>query len=493
MIIWKSVMTVLNAKQIQALTAEIERRKSLPLYALYPNNPNHPYGKQKFPKQMEFFKGTKDHVINYLRGCNRGGKSVAGAAILAYIVTGEYPADWEGIVIDEPHLVWIVGVNHEMMRDSIQECLIKNIAGFGKGMLPEERIEVKRRSKPADSVELIKVKHRKGHWVNIVTKTHEMSVDAFQAAKVDLILFDEEPPWWIYQECLKRVLSGKVDGMPGRILITATPLKGLTKFVKSLRDDKSGMTKVTVMTIDDIHHLSPEDRKVLENTDPKMRRAVLYADPYIGAGMIWDVNSAEITCPSMSSIPRHWNVINGLDTGHRTAAVFMAQDPMTKQVIVYAEKYFEFVPLAVKAMELARISRAPYVADTASKQVSERDLVGLDFEYKQAGLKLWKPNKQLKQTMIEKAGNGLKAGTIKICENCVGLLDAIFEFTRDIEGKIAETESEHYIDAFLYGLQLIDSAVPYYTVYDPEYQMMERLKKWEHEMSLKSKPSSRWI
>jgi len=68
--------------------------------------------RDKYPKQMQFFKASKDHSQILLMGPNGSGKSMGGGTMDAYHITGLYPTWWEGKKFTKPIRAWICGVEH---------------------------------------------------------------------------------------------------------------------------------------------------------------------------------------------------------------------------------------------------------------------------------------------------------------------------------------------------------------------------------------------
>lgn len=82
-----------------------------------------------------------------------------------------------------------------------------------------------------DIIDSCSVRHVSGGASRIVLKSYEQGRESFQAAGVDAIWLDEEPPKAIYTEALTRVMS-TVPGEPnGALFCTFTPLKGMSEVV----------------------------------------------------------------------------------------------------------------------------------------------------------------------------------------------------------------------------------------------------------------------
>lgn len=85
---------------------------------------------------------------------------------------------------------------------------------------------------------------------------------------------------------------------------------------------------VTMMSIDDAEHISPEQREVIVASYPAHEReARTKGIPSLGAGRVFPVAEEDIAVPAMA-IPREWPRIAGIDFGwdHPFAAVELAWD-----------------------------------------------------------------------------------------------------------------------------------------------------------------------
>jgi len=186
---------------------------------------------------MAILAAGAEHHERVAMGGNRVGKSVSiGGYETALHLTGLYPDWWEGKRYDHPILAWACGTKSVKVRDVNQRILlgqIRQTAGgtlASGGLIPAARIgRLTRRSGVSDAVDQVTVRHCKG-WENLLTlKSYEEGRTSYEAEAVDWIWLDEEPPKVIYDECKMRILT--VDG---RILMTFTPVQGMTETVLSL-------------------------------------------------------------------------------------------------------------------------------------------------------------------------------------------------------------------------------------------------------------------
>lgn len=156
------------------------------------------------------------------------GKSELGCFELCCHLTGQYPKWWMGKTFDGPIDAWCASDTNATTRDILQYKLLGPPGQFGTGLLASNCIEnVKMKAGVPDGVESVKVKHKNGGWSYLGFKSYDQGRKTFQGTARHVVLLDEEPPLDIMAECLIRTMT--VEGI---VMITATPLKGLTPLVQ---------------------------------------------------------------------------------------------------------------------------------------------------------------------------------------------------------------------------------------------------------------------
>jgi phage terminase large subunit-like protein len=80
----------------------------------------------------------------------------------------------------------------------------------------------------ADLVDMVRIKHVSGGWSDLGFKAFEQGRGAFEGTAKDIIWLDEECPMDVYGECLIRTTTTR-----GMVILTFTPLEGITPLVKS--------------------------------------------------------------------------------------------------------------------------------------------------------------------------------------------------------------------------------------------------------------------
>jgi phage terminase large subunit-like protein len=204
-----------------------------------------PYSRDKYAKHVAFMNAGKEFNERMLLGGNRVGKTVTSSYEVTAHATGRYPKWWEGKVFHQPTKIWVAGDTSKTTRDIIQTELLGppgDSAALGTGMLPENTI-LKTTTKLglADAIETIFVQHVTGGVSTIQLKSFDQGREAFQGVSCHVIWLDEEPDQEIVTECLLRTMTTH-----GILLITCTPLLGLTDLMLSYLPDLQPAPEITL-------------------------------------------------------------------------------------------------------------------------------------------------------------------------------------------------------------------------------------------------------
>jgi len=218
------------------ILAELAERQQWPLFnalfLLYPDEG--PLRRELYDKHLQHFAAGARHNERALVGGNRSGKTLACSYEHTLHLIGWYPSWWRGFRFERPIVGWASGEDTKAVRESLQGTFLGQPGRMGTGLIPRDRIErVVARSGVPDAVDVVTVRHANGGSSRLVFKAYEMGREAYQAAKVDVMQFDEEPPQAIYTEGATRTMS-TVPGEPNGLVICGfTPLKGLSGVVQS--------------------------------------------------------------------------------------------------------------------------------------------------------------------------------------------------------------------------------------------------------------------
>ena len=298
----------------------IEDEQQKPYRKLFDYYPDEgPLRRELYGKHMEFFRASTTHTEIALIASNRSGKSLALGYAITCHMTGRYPSWWPGRKFDGPITCWLAGEDAKTVRDSMQEILFGKPGALGTGLIPLEDIDGKpaARAGVPEGIDSALVRHRKGGTSRLVFKTYDQGRESFQAAKVDVLGFDEEPPDDIYSEGLTRTMSTDPAKLNGLVLSAFTPLKGISKVVLMyLPGGKLGPIEPSryVCTIgwSEVPHLTDKAKAaILSAYAPNERDARSKGIPSLGAGAIYPVNEADwwwrrSSCPAGIAASTGW-------------------------------------------------------------------------------------------------------------------------------------------------------------------------------------------
>lgn len=288
---------------------------------------------EPYPKQQDFFDLSFDKRERLLMAGNQLGKTFAGAYEIYCHMTGEYPDWWLGRKFTKPVRAWACGESSLLVRDVQQKLLCGEpgvLDAFGTGMIPKESFI----DKPSmargvtDAYDTIQVKHKTNGIPDGTSvlrfKSYEQGRLKFQGETLDVIWDDEEPPMDIYSEQLTRITATN-----GMIFTTFTPLKGMSTVVARFLQEPSRDRAVTTMTIDDVTHISEDEKKkIIAGYPAHEREARARGVPMLGSGRIFMVSEESIMTPMLENIPSYWCKLWGVDfgIGHPFAAVLGVWD-----------------------------------------------------------------------------------------------------------------------------------------------------------------------
>ncbi len=379
---------------------------------------------------------------------NRVGKTLAGAVEMGFHLTGLYPEWWQGVRFDRPVEAWAASVTREVTRDILQKMYI---GGDGKhGVIPKKLLAgMSLKSGVAGAVDVVKVRHVTGGISALGFKSFDQGRASFQGTSRDMIHLDEEPEIEVYEECLLRTLT-----VGGYVMLTMTPLLGLTDMVRHFTDEERGKGKAVIRAgWADADHLNSEMvdglRKSLRPHEVLARE---FGEPAVGRGRVYPVDEKDIRVPRFV-IPQHWKRCVGVDFGwsNPTAAVWLAQD--TDNDIVYVTDIYwasERVPAEHAEEILRRGAWVPAVCDPAGQAIGQKDGVSMVEMYAAAGLR------------FDMADNGVEAGLMQVLERMrLGKLRVFDDvdgwwrefrlYHRDAKGRVVKRD-DHLMDAMRYAV-----------------------------------------
>lgn len=278
------------------------------------------------PESGNYFTGGILHHNTYSAGYE-----------IALHATGEYPESWKGRRFEKRDmLIWAAGVTSEATRDIMQKELFGGVGElWGKGFIPRDFLPAKpkmRQAGIADVIDSVSFQNSRGGTTTIVLKSYEQGWRKFQGTAPDIVWLDEEPEdYKLFTECMTRLATTE-----GSMLVTFTPLLGVTELVEHFMSKKPGVFFKNVGW-DDAPHLSEQMKEELLAAYPEWERdARTKGTPMMGEGRIFTVSQDTIMCDPFP-IPRHFARIAGVDFGfnHPAAGAWIAWDRDNDVVYLY--------------------------------------------------------------------------------------------------------------------------------------------------------------
>jgi phage terminase large subunit-like protein len=214
---------------LAAIDAERAARKACRWYSYYPDEGQ--FRRALYPKHLAFFKAGSTWRQRLFLAANRIGKTDVAAYELTCHLTGLYPPWWQGRRFEKPIECWASGDTSGTARDIIQVALLGPLPNIESrqwsGMIPRPLVyDYSRKQGLPSAIHSVWVRHVTGGISSLDIKSYDQKRESFQGTTKDVIWLDEEPPDDIYGECLIRTMTSN-----GLILVTMTPLMGLTPFL----------------------------------------------------------------------------------------------------------------------------------------------------------------------------------------------------------------------------------------------------------------------
>jgi phage terminase large subunit-like protein len=269
-----------------------------------------------YPRQRDFHDAGARYRERLLMAGNQVGKTWAAAMETAMHVSGFYPDWWCGYRFDRPIQAWACGETNEVLRGSMQKLLLGEPAGTG--CIPKHAlIEIVPARGLGELVDIVRVGHVSGGVSTIFLKSYAQGRERFQGATIDFAWLDEEPDEDIFFEVLARTTV-----TAGPLIMTFTPLRGMSSVVKRYINETSPDRRVVKMTVDDAAHITPQMKAQLIAQYPDYLRDVrLYGVPMVGEGRVFTIPEEKLLVDPFE-YPKHWTRLGGIDFGFSHYAAF---------------------------------------------------------------------------------------------------------------------------------------------------------------------------
>ena len=192
-----------------------------------------------FDHQRKFFANGGNCDRRGILAANRIGKTVSTCYETAYHLTGQYPDWWQGKRFDKPITAMVAGESWGQVALVLQAELlgtndVKIKQQLGTGAIPRDCIVTDTLRGDGANCMGVEIRHKSGANSYLLFANYTQEVRQMQGFKLNLAVFDEQPPDDFFSEIVTRTATTQ-----GMVLCSFTPLKGLNGDRKSTRLNSS--------------------------------------------------------------------------------------------------------------------------------------------------------------------------------------------------------------------------------------------------------------
>jgi phage terminase large subunit-like protein len=210
-----------------------------------------------FGHQIKFF-STGHSERRGILAANRIGKTVSTCFETAYHLTGQYPDWWpeDAKRFNKPVTVMVAGEGWQQVAMVLQAELlgsndVKMDEQLGTGAIPRDCIRFETMRNDGANCIGVEIKHVSGSNSYLLFANYTQEVRQMQGFKLNLAVFDEQPPDDFFSEIVTRTATTQ-----GQVLCSFTPLKGLNGLVSKFWNHEEGYEHIRV-SWDDVPEYDP--------------------------------------------------------------------------------------------------------------------------------------------------------------------------------------------------------------------------------------------
>lgn len=322
-----------------------------------------------FDHQRQFF-STGSAERRGILAANRVGKTTSTCYETAMHLTGLYPDWWQGHRFTGAITCMVAGEGWSQVALVLQNELlgtqdVKIIEHLGTGAIPRDCIiQDTMRNDGANCIG-VEIRHTSGANSYLLFANYTQEVRQLQGFKLNLAVFDEQPPDDFFSEIVTRTATTQ-----GKVLCSFTPLKGLNGLVSKFWNKEAGYEYIRV-SWDDVPEYDPwgqpfllmETRRQLERDYlPHEREARIAGRPVMGKGAVFQIanwptyNTGDIDFFRMPNIQR----VIALDLGlvnDKTVISLMYWEPYERVAYLHKQIVVQGVEEAVPSQYINHLLR----------------------------------------------------------------------------------------------------------------------------------------
>ena len=433
-----------------------------------------------FKHQLEFFK-TGIHERRGILAANRIGKTVSTCFETAMHLTGLYPEWWEGYRYEGPITAMVAGEGWSQVALVLQNELlgtqdVKISENLGSGAIPRDCIVTTTMRNDGANCIGVEIKHKSGGNSYLLFANYTQEVRQLQGFKLNLAVFDEQPPDDFFSEMVTRTATTQ-----GKILCSFTPLKGLNGLVSKFWNKEEGYNYIRV-SWDDVPEYDPwghpfllkETRRQLERDYlPHEREARMAGKPVMGKGAVFQISNwptyktGEIDFTRLPNIHR----VIALDLGlvnDKTVISLMYWEPYERTAYLHKQIIVQGIEEAVPTQYINHLLRPevfgtpivlPADANTSGRYTMSAASIRELFEsyelnvYEKAIMN--PPDSEGRTTNHKSYGINqmrqmLEVGSLMVNENCTNFLSEAQNYYVDTQGRFSDPDD--CIDSARYAI-----------------------------------------
>lgn len=433
-----------------------------------------------FDHQRTFFKTGVSERRGIL-AANRIGKTVSTCFETAYHLTGLYPDWWEGHRFSGPITAMVAGEGWSQVALVLQNELlgtqdVKITENLGSGAIPRECIVTATMRNDGANCIGVEIKHKSGGNSYLLFANYTQEVRQLQGFKLNLAVFDEQPPDDFFSEIVTRTATTQ-----GKVLCSFTPLKGLNGLVSKFWNKEEGYEYIRV-SWDDVPEYDPwglpfllnETRRQLERDYlPHEREARIAGKPVMGKGAVFQLSNwptyktGEIDFTRLPNIHRVISLDLGL-VNDKTVISLIYWEPYERVAYLHRQIVVQGVEEAVPTQYINHLLRPevfgtpivlPADASTTGRYTMSSSSIRELFEsyelnvYEKAIMN--PPDSQGRVTNhkaygINQMRQMLEVGSLMVNENCTHFLSEAQNYFVDEKGRFSDPDD--CIDSARYGI-----------------------------------------
>ena len=433
-----------------------------------------------FAHQHRFFQtGTSER--RGILAANRIGKTVSTCFETAYHLTGLYPDWWQGHRFEGAITAMVAGEGWSQVALVLQNELlgsqdVKLIENLGTGAIPRDCIIIDTMRNDGANCIGVEIKHKSGGKSYLLFANYTQEVRQLQGFKLNLAVFDEQPPDDFFSEIVTRTATTQ-----GKVLCSFTPLKGLNGLVSKFWNRETGYEYIRV-SWDDVPEYDPwgmpfllnETRRQLERDYlPHEREARIAGKPVMGKGAVFQIKNwptyktGDIDFNNIKTIHRVISLDLGL-VNDKTVISLIYWDPYERTAYLHRQIVVQGIEEAVPTQYINHLLRPevfgtpivlPADANTSGRYTMSASSIRELFE--QYELNVYEkpimnpPDSQGRITNHKSYGINqmrqmLEVGTLMINENCTQFLSEAQNYYVDPQGRFSDPDD--CIDSCRYGI-----------------------------------------